>query len=142
MSSKQNIKLIIESKFEQVEMIGNCVNKLCSVLNYNETTCYDIELCCVEAVNNCIKHAYNNSDKKKIELVFSVFDKFIEIKIIDTGIKASFLELKKDQLDFSDINDAPENGMGLIIINQVMDKVSYERIGNKNILCLIKHLNS
>lgn len=142
MSEKKTIKLTILSKLEYVELIGSSINSLCMFFNCDNLIAYDIEQCCVEAINNCIEHSYKYDLSKDVEVVFSFEKDTIELNIIDNGIALE--SLKKDtSMDFDpeDIENLPEGGMGLILINQIMDNVSYKSENGFNKLTMIKKVS-
>lgn len=137
----KTITLTINSDLEQVELIGNCINKLCDLVNYDDLQSYDIELCCVEAVNNCIKHAYNNIPDNLVQVIFTIYESFLEIQVIDNGKTADNLNFNNHfEMDIEKLDGLPEGGMGLFLINQIMNNVSYIKEKDKNILLMTKDI--
>jgi serine/threonine-protein kinase RsbW len=138
----RRIKLIIESKLDNVPLVGTAINKLCSTLALGEVECCEIEICVVEAVNNAVIHAYDREEGHEIEVVFSFYHNRIVIEIKDNGKKNK--EFKSPTLEFDpcDRQSLPVGGMGLFIINKVMNKVSYASDGGTNTLTLIKYIDT
>ena len=138
----RQIKLVIDSRLDNVPLVGASINKLCSTLALSEVECCDIEICVVEAANNAVIHAYEREKGHDIEVVFSIYHDRIVIEIKDRG--KSLKELKKTTLDFDpqDVPNLPVSGMGLFIINKVMNKVRYSTDNDTNILTLTKLLNT
>jgi serine/threonine-protein kinase RsbW len=142
MSEKKTITLTILSKLEYVELIGSSINSLCVFFNCDTLIAYDIEQCCVEALNNCIEHSYKYDPNNNIEVVFSFHNNIIELDIMDNGIALESLKKDKSiEFDPEDIDNLPEGGMGLILINQIMDTVSYKSENGFNTLTMIKKVS-
>jgi serine/threonine-protein kinase RsbW len=99
-----------------------------------------IEICLTEALNNVIKHSYKGDNTKSIDLVVKKDTNYFEIIIIDTGLPRENLVVTKLDFDPKDINNLPESGMGLYIIEQLMDEMKYYMKEGKNYFTLKKWL--
>lgn len=138
------ITLTIDSRLSNSSLIGLTVNKLASrVLSTEET--WAVELSVVEAVNNVIKHAYREQPGHKIEVTLNIDRDAMIIEIRDSGlsIPEGLLE-NRDQsvfgFDPDKIESLPEGGMGIALIKQNMDGVSYIREPDRNIMTLSKKI--
>jgi len=136
------ITLVIESTLNNVRLIGLTVNKLCS--NYfQESDVCSIELSVVEAITNIVKHSYPDSSAGKIKASLDFEHDVLRIQISDSGIS-----IDKDSIDITggnafdyDPNDQenlPEGGLGLALINNCMDDITYETKNGINTMTLIK----
>ena len=91
-----------------------------------------------EACSNVVRHAYDG-DKGDIEICFEVEADCVEIKVTDRG-KAfewpygSKLNLKER------VRQRKKGGLGLAIIQRLMDEVEYVTDGQANTLRMRKHL--
>ena len=99
-----------------------------------------VEICLTEALNNVIKHSYKSDNTKSIELIVKKDTNNFEIIIIDTGLPRENLVVTKLDFDPKDINNLPESGMGLYIIEQLMDEMKYFTKDGKNYFTLKKWL--
>ena len=72
------ITLAIESRLQDVFLIGLAVNKICSAIPLPDDDVYQLELCVVEAVNNSIEHAYSSEEGHRVEVVTTVDPERIE----------------------------------------------------------------
>ncbi len=142
----KRIKLIIESKLENVPLIGITINKLSSLIFLSDIESYKIELCVVEAVTNSIKHAYGNEAGQDVEVVFTLYADRLTIDVCDTGKPLDQNIMNKKNVssldvDLDDIANLPEGGRGIAIIKEIMDTVSYKSEKRKNVLTMAKRLN-
>lgn len=112
------IKLDIDSKLENVKLVGMAVNRLCC-LELSQAGCDEVELAVVEAVNNCIMHAYNKQPGNSVEVKFKIETQNILIEIMDSGspIDASLKNELGAAFSFNpeNIDALPEGGMGGVL---------------------------
>ena len=99
-----------------------------------------VEICLTEALNNVIKHSYKSDNTKSIELIVKKDSNYFEIIIIDNGLPRENLVVPKLDFDPQDINNLPESGMGLYIIEQLMDEMKYYTKDGKNYFSIKKWL--
>ncbi len=84
-----------------------------------------ILICLMEALNNSIEHSYLEAPGNNIDVIISLSKTKVEIDIMETGIPRTNFDKPKLQFDPNDLSSAPEGGMGLYIIDSLMDSVSY-----------------
>jgi anti-sigma regulatory factor (Ser/Thr protein kinase) len=141
----KRIKFIIESNLENVPLVGLAVNKLCSLISLSDTESYQIELCAVEAVTNCIKHAYGNRPGNEVEIIFTLYPERLTLEVCDTGIPMDQKTISKKSVSSLEVADnltnIPESGRGLDIIKRIMDRVIYKTKDGKNCLLMIKEIS-
>ena len=136
------IDISLQSKFSKVVAASKLIRGYCSDKNISKDVCDEIEICIVEALNNIIEHSYGKIDSHeiKIELIFEDF--FLQIKITDQGKSRKNLERAKLNIDPLRIQTLPERGMGLFIIEKLMNKVSYESQNGSNTFSMIKYYDN
>ncbi|MDX8379297.1 MAG: ATP-binding protein [Gallionella sp.] len=137
------IKLDIDSKLENVKLVGMAVNRLCC-LGLSQAGCDEVELAVVEAVNNCIRHAYHKKSGHSVEVKFKIGTQDILIEIRDSGSPID-PRLKTElgaafSFNPEDIDALPEGSMGWYLIKHLMDDVSYVSSVGMNTLKLTKKL--
>lgn len=138
----KTIKFTLESRLENVSIAGVKIKAICDSIPLDEISSRNIELCVVEAVTNAIKHAYNSQPGNTIEIDVRLFSDKIVLRISDTGksMDPNRCHTACDTIDFEPriIESLPTGGMGLHIINSIMDEVDYKTIKKKNTLILTK----
>ncbi|HTY14858.1 MAG TPA: ATP-binding protein [Methanoregulaceae archaeon] len=99
----------------------------------------DIELAVDEAVTNSILHGYGGRETGTITLIIRIHTDRVELEIEDQGVPfdpTTFEPLVHD----GDIADRVPGGLGIILIRNVMDTITYRREGERNILHLEKKI--
>lgn len=139
--SPKKISFLIDSKLDNVSLVGVAIRGICNYLSLSEIDTYYLELCVVEAVNNAIKHAYNSEAGHAVEINITHSNNNITFEISDRGRKMASHGPRRLNFDAEDLVMIPEHGMGLFIIDSVMDEVTYQSDGNKNTLTMRKYFH-
>lgn len=136
------IRLMIESRLENVALIGGSVRGIADTLSIDKVIRYQLELCVVEAVNNVIKHAYHAEAGHSVEVDFQLHPDHVTFKIRDNGDSLNLSRVAPFCFDPLKVETLPERGMGIFILKSLMDEVRYETVNGENILTLIKYLKN
>lgn len=134
------IKLIIQSKIDDISLLSCSIKAICNTVVSEPVLLYNIELCLVEAVANVINHAYHRNPDHFIEVQVILNEKEVQFQIIDTGIPATLPSPEKKPSISEEIMNMPESGRGLFLIHHIMDDVSYVQDNGKNIFTMKKSL--
>jgi len=143
--SAKKITLSIESQIHNVPLVSAAVYKLCSLIPFSDKDAHETELCVTEAVVNSIKHAYQDEPDHTVGVTFCLLASELVIEVRDSG-KSMDLDLLKEKrdaalkFDSSDIENLPESGRGLAIIQSYMDEVHYKVKDNGNYLTMKKKI--
>jgi serine/threonine-protein kinase RsbW len=104
---------------------------------FDEGSVYKVELACEEVLVNIIHHGYLHAGGNiSIECLFLNSDG-IKIIISDAGVP--FNPIINDKLAKQSFGTDTEGGLGIHLILNLMDKVTYVRENNINKLTLIKY---
>jgi serine/threonine-protein kinase RsbW len=130
----------IISDYSKVADVNKRIKLFLELDGIEQHICNAVEICMTEALNNVIKHAYNGDETQDIDITVKKDKNFFEIEIVDLGIPRSSLVVNDLDFDPKDINNLPESGMGLFIIQQLMDEMKYYIEEGKNHFILKKWL--
>lgn len=133
-------KFAITSEYHNISVVSKKIKAFCIKESVPINVIDAVEICLMEALNNVIKHSYKGLTGKKIDLIVSINPKTIDIDIMETGLPRT--DIKKPTLEFNpdDLNSAPEGGMGLYIIDSLMNKTAYSSNNGLNITSFSKNL--
>ena len=140
----RQIRLSIDSRLEDVFLIGLAVNRICAHLPFSEIEAYQAEVCVVEAANNAVKHAYKGEAGRPVEVAIRLLHDRVLFEIVDRGESMVWTGARADAVDFDPtvIENLPTSGLGLHIIEDVMDSVEYEQRDGANVLSMAKCFES
>ena len=93
---------------------------------------------CDEIYSNISKYAYKEK-KGKIEMDFEFNPQTLKFTVtfIDSGVEYDPTNRKRPNVN-KPLNERKPGGLGLFIVNNIMDNIKYERKSNKNYLKLEK----
>ena len=114
------LELRIDSRLDAVAMASTAVAALARLGGFDEQTCFEIDTCVTEAVNNVILHAYGNRAGARVELRVGLATDALLIEVRDRG--KPLAEVPKGELP-----DDPcaESGRGWFILRQWMTGLDY-----------------
>lgn len=138
----RKITIVIQSNLEDVAIVGVAAKELCAGLRIEESVCGDIELSVVEAVNNAVLHAYGNEPGHPVEISFTVRGGRLTIDVCDQGRRMTQDPIPLVAYGCSNRRALPESGMGLMIIEQIMDEVAYRAEKGRNVFSMTRRLDS
>ena len=96
-----------------------------------------LELAMEEAVSNVIEYAYPEGEKGLVEVSAAIEADALRFIVEDEG--RAFDPTAKENPDITlGVEERPIGGLGIFLVRQIMDEVSYAREGNRNILTMIK----
>ncbi len=130
----------ILSKYENVTKIAREIRNFCNEYVIDETKCNELEISLVESLNNIIRHAYRENFFMSIDISIEIDNEFIIIETKDEGIPRTNFEKPELNFDPEDIQNLPESGMGLFIIDQLMDEHTYKTVNSVNIFTMKKSI--
>lgn len=134
----KNFEINILSDYDNVAQVNEAVRDFLVNQGVETYVLNAFDICLTEALNNIIKHAYKEEKGRNITVQITKDNKTIEVEIIDEGEPRTKLEIPNLEFDPHDINNLPESGMGLFIMNQLMDELKYENRNGKNYFILKK----
>ncbi|MDR1364248.1 MAG: ATP-binding protein [Oscillospiraceae bacterium] len=133
-------KIIVDAHLKNWNKIRFFLNSYIDKLNFNMDEKNIFLLACEEVFDNICHYAYKNLSGK-IEFKLEFKDKIAKIEISDTGVKFDPTHFKYLEDDIRKPSSKRRiGGMGIYIINQIMDKIEYQRKHNQNYLFLFKIL--
>jgi len=94
-----------------------------------------------EMLNNIITHAYHDEDEHEIEIRVELSENRLTVSIADDGIPFNPIGVEAPDTELS-LEERKIGGLGIHLVRNLMDKVSYQRRIDKNIVTFVKHLNT
>lgn len=96
-----------------------------------------LQLSLEEIVTNAIVHGYQQSGSKTVQVTLTARPGEVVAEIEDEAPAFDPLARAMPDLD-QPLEDRPIGGLGIHLVKNLMDAVSYQRDGNRNRLTLIK----
>ena len=136
----QQFGMIIGSDVAEIPEVTAWLEEVMRGSGFSEEAILDTQLAVEEAITNVIVHGYKESGGEVVITCHLNSDR-MEVEIADTAPRFDPLSMPEPDLDGS-IEERRIGGLGVFLIRQVMDGVSYRYENGKNILVLIKNRTS
>ncbi len=133
-----NIKLTIPSLSDYVGVARLTASGIANRMKFTHEDIEDIKIAVSEACTNAVQYAYGDSPGD-IQIVFSIFEDKLEIKISDSG-KGFDVDA-----DIKTQEEDPEKiglGLGIVFMRSLMDHVDYDTSANGTTVTLVKKVSS
>lgn len=136
-------ELTLYNEVKQIGLLPDFIKEVCDELGLDEMLIFNLNLVLEEAVTNVIMYAYPKGERHSMTL-----------KAWTEGEDVLAFELKDQGKPFDPIKEAPEvdttlsaeerriGGLGIFLIQQMMDEVSYRYENDSNILTMKKNIKA
>jgi serine/threonine-protein kinase RsbW len=132
-------ELTFKNEEQELNRVAEFMETVCDELQLDIHTAMKLQVAMEEMVTNVIFYAYPEGTNADITLIAESDDKELTFVLSDTG--KPFDPTAKEDADL-DINpmDREQGGMGILIVKNIMNEVSYQRLGQINQLTMKKKL--
>ena len=131
----------IKNQITELEKIAQFIEGICEELGLDMEMQMNLNLVIEEMVTNVIFYAYPKDVEAEIELLVKSDndDKQLTFVLSDHG--KPFDPTTRETTDLS-VNPAERDlgGMGIFIVKNIMDEVTYQRLEDKNLLTMTKNI--
>jgi serine/threonine-protein kinase RsbW len=90
-------------------------------------------------LNNVISYAYADDNEHNIEVRMARTGTRLSVTITDDGLPFNPLSMKKPNIELS-LEDREIGGMGIYLVRNLVDDVSYQRRIGKNVMTMTQNL--
>lgn len=132
--------IVLRNKIEEIVRMTEFVDEISRELNLSVEDTFNIRLAIEEAVTNVIMYAYPQTVEGDILLSAREEGDSIVFQLVDSGNEFD-PTLQPDADVTSSLEDREIGGLGIFLIRQLMQSVSYSRIDGRNVLTMIKQLS-
>ncbi|NIT58922.1 MAG: ATP-binding protein [Aliifodinibius sp.] len=130
MSKSDTKKLVLDSKFEEMERLEPFINELKQWADINDEDSSRIMLSLSEAVNNAIIHGNNKNPEKQV-VVHSALDEENRILTISVEDEGEGFDPEEIPDPLKEENLLNESGRGVYLIRQYADELQFSEGGSK-----------
>ena len=131
--------IILTNDISGISKLNEFVEEIGNEFSLTPDVVFNVNLVLEEAIVNVINYAYPKEKHESIYLSAQLHEGSIVFVLTDTGMQ--FDPTKAPEADITlSLEDRPIGGLGIFLIRQIMNEVSYERIDGKNVLTLSKKL--
>ena len=136
----QSFEMTIGSDIEKIPLVSARLEDAMGAYGFSPEEILDTQLAVEEVITNIIIHGYKKTGCE-IHLSCRFTGDRIEINVADSAPQFNPLSIPEPELD-RDIDERRIGGLGIYLVRQVMDTVSYRYENGRNILTLEKRRGS
>ena len=129
--------ITLTNDIQQVPQLAEFVDMVCEEVGMDMAVAIQMNLAMEEAVVNVMSYAYPADTVGDVTIEAVTIADQLQFTIIDSGIP--FDPTAKAEVDTTlSAEERPIGGLGIHLVRQLMDSITYERIDGKNVLTLRK----
>lgn len=143
MTKNRNVSLKVPALPEYVDLVRLTLYGIASKMNFTFEEIEDMKVAVSEAVNNSVLHAYGEADGK-IEVHFASSTDELTITVKDFGRSFTMNAESKESssLHGKSINEIQSGGLGLYLMQALMDRVEVLHEGGTAVTLTKKRIKS
>lgn len=129
----ETLCLTIPNRLDQIAPLARGTAAFLESHKVDPDATFAVDLALEEMVSNVIKYGYTDRDSDQICIRLRVGRDEITLVVEDSGPPFNPLELPEPDLD-KPVDQRPIGGLGVFLVRKTVDRMEYERLGNRNIL--------
>ncbi len=129
----ETLCLTIPNRLDEIGPLARGAAAFLESHNVDPDATFAVDLALEEMVSNVIKYGYRDRDSDEICIRLRVAWDQITLVVEDSGPPFNPLELPEPDLD-KPVDQRPIGGLGVFLVRKTVDRMEYERLGNRNIL--------
>lgn len=139
--SKLNETIILKNDVHEVKKLSDFQKDVYEKMNIDKSLARQLRLAVEEAVVNVMEYAYPSGTEGTVEVRMMSDGNNMKAIIVDTGVPFDPTAMEKTDTTLP-AEERQIGGLGILLVRELMDSINYERIEGKNVLTLIKKLNT
>jgi sigma-B regulation protein RsbU (phosphoserine phosphatase) len=137
--SAQNLTITIRNNVSEIDKVNQRFNTFAEHCGIPKTLCQKVNIVFDELLNNIISYAYKDNIEHEIIIELEFLVDRLSLTIKDDGVPFNPLEAKKPDTELS-LEDREIGGLGIHLVCKLMDKVSYKRHIDRNVISVTKQI--
>jgi serine/threonine-protein kinase RsbW len=125
MSEQTTVQLSIASEPRSLPVVRSAVERMAELEGFSETETYALVLAIDEALANVIKHGYQGRPDQPITITLAAVEASDGRRGIAVAVRDKGLQVDPKTIRSRDLNDVRPGGLGVHIIQMVMDEYDY-----------------
>lgn len=134
-----NNTITVSCTKKNLKLIRNFVTDYLAAFKLSDILMNQIVLAVDEICANLIIHANHEDPSKFISLAITEKDQMLKFEITDNGVAFRRSEYKEPDIE-EHVRIGKKGGVGIALVNRIMDKVEFDTVGSKNTCLLYKKI--
>lgn len=132
--------LHITNDLSELARLSAWVEQFVAAASLPEGMAFQINLCLDELITNTVLYGYTDQHAHTISVELDLAGTQLAVRLIDDGRAFNpFADAPEPDLE-SELEDRPIGGLGVFLVQELMDAVDYHREGSHNRIDLTKNI--
>lgn len=127
----------VPSQTSFLGLIRDVSQKLAEGAGFDAATAGRLALAVDEAATNVIEHAYGGATDREVEVRYENRGREFRVDVVDNGAMVDPRAVPHVDLERY-VSERRTGGLGLHLMERIMDSVTFRRSSRKNVCCLVK----
>jgi len=127
----------LRNRLEDLARLEESLRDHASSLGIPEREILSVNLALEELITNVISHGHDDELEHEISIEVDVVERDLKIAIRDDGRPFDPLEAEQPDID-QPLHKRKIGGLGLLLVRNLVDELSYERVDGMNLTTLLK----
>ncbi len=132
-----NKEIVIKNEVEELDKLAAFVEEVASELGLEPELEMNLNLALEEVVSNVILYAYPKKEEGSVMIAANGDGKSLVFTITDKGKEFDPTKVEEADITLS-AEDRQIGGLGIYIVKNIMNEVTYQRLDGHNVLTLKK----
>lgn len=133
------LALELMADMAELERLNDAIESFGETNHWSPKSLFQVKLTLEEVVTNTLSYGFNGQQGQRILLRLIQEDQHLTIEVADNGV--AFDPLQKPPPDLgASLEDREVGGLGVYLVRQMMDSVTYRRNGEWNQLRMTKSI--
>ena len=134
----ENFSLEFPARMEELTPAATRLREFLESHDVPADVTYFAELAFEELATNTVKYGYDPAEPGPVKIEATLRDNGLLLKVIDQA--HPFDPLNAEDPDTAlPVEERPIGGLGLFLVRQMADEMTYERVGGSNVVTLVKN---
>ncbi|MEO5894468.1 MAG: ATP-binding protein [Vicinamibacterales bacterium] len=135
--SELNVTLV--NRLDEIGRLATLIEGYGATQLLSPEVVYAFNLSLDEVLTNVISYAFADAREHTINVRLSITNGQLQAEVADTGRPFNPLDVPPPNLD-APIEQRPIGGLGLHIVREMMDRLEYRRVDERNVLTLTRRI--
>ena len=131
------LELSLVNDLREIGAAAEKIDAYCEAQGISAQIAYAVNLSIDEVLTNTISYGYDDDAKHRIDLTFRVDGETLVVVLVDDGRPFDSSTEREPDVDAT-LEERALGGLGLFLVQQMMDEMTYERSDDRNVITLRK----
>jgi serine/threonine-protein kinase RsbW len=134
---ESRLSLVLKNHLSELKRMSEALSAWCRGNAVSAATELEVNLALDEIVSNVICHGWKDDGEHQLHVRISRVEDELRVEVEDDAAPFNPLEVPAPDLD-QPLEQRPVGGLGIFLVQQIMDGLEYRRLDGRNLLIMKK----